>query len=466
MSEFATQQIDALNAFEDTLKRICESNLPYDSAENSFKVELDKFASIWRSKATFSFAFVRSEATSLVRVQSDIKISIDCRKCLIEISHDSIRWGFNPFFYFRIGTLIVLLAMLMSYDESIQASFIADPSDGIAPVTAWNGSAYAYPSLAYSSFRPDSCLIVDPYFVRSGGYAELREASLSSLPPWSERSNVAVWRGSAHGHRLYRSSNITLSPEWAWHQRLHLCAISKIQELAPLLDVGIINYDSLPVGALRNKIDGLGFKRAGILKSTFAWFKYIVDVDGFSNSWPGLFSALLTGSCVLKIKSALGFRQWYYDRLVPWKNFVPVSATLEDLPERLEWVRSHDEEAREIGEAGPRLALSMSFEAETHHSVIDISRWLKIQIGVAERNATPGERVPEPYKTSGAVTIEETVIKACYRKLLLRDPDADGLEGGIQRLRNIGLTHGIEAVISGIVECREFEENWTRRKRE
>lgn len=454
-----TDMILMLNVFEEKVKLICETTEVSDNAaEICLQLALEEFGCVFLPEISFSFAFTRSQDLSLVRTQSDIKIDLACRECRIQISPQSLKWGFNSLLYGRVGTLVLLIARLISYNENVVASLIADPSDGLSPLVVWNGKAYDYPSLAYSSFRPDSCLIADPFFVRSDGYAELRQASLSSLPNWSERSRVAVWRGAAHGHKLYRPSDVELAPEWAWHQRLHLCAVSKLPQCAPLMDVGITSYDTLPAGDLRDTMDGLEFKRPSILKSTFANYRYIIDVDGFSNSWPGLFSALLTGSCVLKIGSALGFKQWYYDRLVPWKNFVPVSENLEDLPERLEWVNANDNAAQEIGEAGRRLALSMSLDLEIHRSAIGITEWIAKQPITRQDYDTPGELVPKTYKLAGATTVEEAVVNACYRKLLGREPDRPGLEGGMQSLRNIGLSQGIEIIIGEVLSCPEFLE--------
>jgi hypothetical protein len=72
----------------------------------------------------------------------------------------------------------------------------------------------------------------------------------------------------------------------------------------------------------------------------------------------------LTGSPVLKVASPCGYRQWYYDRLRPWTNFVPVSAEMTDLMEKIAWLRRHDDTARRIGENGQALAMSLRYEAE------------------------------------------------------------------------------------------------------
>jgi SAM-dependent methyltransferase len=96
----------------------------------------------------------------------------------------------------------------------------------------------------------------------------------------------------------------------------------------------------------------------------FNRFKYQIDIDGNSNSWPGLFQKLLTGSPVLKVTSPYGFRQWYYDRLKPWVNFVPVAADMSDLVEKVKWLKAHDDAARQIGKRGRALAESLDYPGE------------------------------------------------------------------------------------------------------
>ena len=104
--------------------------------------------------------------------------------------------------------------------------------------------------------------------------------------------------------------------------------------------------------------------RDTIPAGSFADWKYQIDIDGNTNSWPGLFQKLLTGSPVLKIASSWNWRQWYYDRLVPWANFVPIEEDMTDLIEKLAWLRDNDEQAQRIGNAGRELASSMSYESE------------------------------------------------------------------------------------------------------
>ena len=76
--------------------------------------------------------------------------------------------------------------------------------------------------------------------------------------------------------------------------------------------------------------------------------KYLIDIDGNSNSWPGFFMKLGSGSCVIKVESPNGFYQWYYKYLSPWKHYVPVGSSSEDLIEKISYLQRNQEKAEAI----------------------------------------------------------------------------------------------------------------------
>ena len=106
--------------------------------------------------------------------------------------------------------------------------------------------------------------------------------------------------------------------------------------------------------------------------------------EGNTNSWPGLFQKLLTGSPVLKVTSASGHRQWYYDRLKPWVNFVPVASDMSDLIEKVRWLQAHDDAARAIGDHGRTLARSLDYEGELKSASRTIEAALRYFAGQPE----------------------------------------------------------------------------------
>jgi len=93
-------------------------------------------------------------------------------------------------------------------------------------------------------------------------------------------------------------------------------------------------------------------------------YKYQIDIDGFSSSWVGFFLKLLSGSPVLKVKSEFGYRQWYYRRLIPWVNYVPVATDLSDLVANVTILRSNAVLAESIGKMGRELALELTYEKQ------------------------------------------------------------------------------------------------------
>jgi spore maturation protein CgeB len=76
------------------------------------------------------------------------------------------------------------------------------------------------------------------------------------------------------------------------------------------------------------------------------------------------------------VASPQNFRQWYYDELVPWVNFVPIQADMSDLVDKVDWLLVHDEEARKIGENGAKLARKLSYEQELDKAFMNINKAL------------------------------------------------------------------------------------------
>jgi len=205
-----------------------------------------------------------------------------------------------------------------------------------------------YARVSPSCPRPDSVLVPDHHFANEEGYAELRRQA-AAAPPWRERRDVVFWRGAGIGRPLGR------------YQRLELCRRAQASPFAKKLDIGVADL----VGIL----DETERARAGDLvkpfvpKADFLSYRYQIDVDGWSNSWV-LLEKLIMGATVLKVESAFGYRQWFYDRLVPWRHYVPVRADLADFDEKLAWLFSVPEEAEKIALAGRALAGEIRFAPE------------------------------------------------------------------------------------------------------
>jgi len=206
---------------------------------------------------------------------------------------------------------------------------------------------------AFSSRSASIVAVPDRYFILRNGFAAERQRAEQQAIAWADRRSTLVWRGGLNGIGIHpQTPDDADNPRVM--QRARLCMKARS---IPDVDARLIESNApwLPAG-----LTGPGRNEAEWLGDKFA-----IDIDGWTNAWSNLLVRLHFGCCVLKVASADGYRQWWYDRLVPWEHFVPVSADMSDLAERIDWVRSHDKEAAIIAQNGQALARSMTLESET-----------------------------------------------------------------------------------------------------
>jgi Glycosyl transferase family 90 len=210
------------------------------------------------------------------------------------------------------------------------------------------------PGLAFCDTRAEFKLVPDHTYLASYGQRDLARHYLEHDIPWSERIPRALWRGTTTG--------VPAGNSWRGLDRIALCELAAHHP--DRFDAGITDIVQINDADEISAIRASGLMREFMPPSQFHRYRYQIDIDGNTNSWSGLFQKLLTGSAVMKVASRRGFRQWYYDRLVPWRNFVPVASDLSDLVDRHRWLVENDEAASNIGAAGRALALSMAPASE------------------------------------------------------------------------------------------------------
>jgi tetratricopeptide (TPR) repeat protein len=211
--------------------------------------------------------------------------------------------------------------------------------------------------------RDTANLIPDTQFLQSFGYARFQRMSIMNAVPWPDREPTFFWRGAANGFAGRKPT--IYGPDFEWSPRLNLCAHAQTSRYADRMDFGITDLpppfrsDPLPE---RRKLER--FIRGHVPAMDQIRYRYLIDIDGWANSWSGLFQKLLLGATVLKVSSATGLKQWYYDRLRPFENHVPVRSDLSDLDDIVAWAESHPLEAERIAARGHQLATSLTFGKE------------------------------------------------------------------------------------------------------
>jgi hypothetical protein len=206
-----------------------------------------------------------------------------------------------------------------------------------------------YRRISFSCSRPDSILVPDHHFANSEGYAELRREVAT---PWRQRRDVVLWRGGGIGRPLGPAN---------FYQRLELCRRARASSFADRLDIGVADLAGILDETQKSGAGAL--VKPFVPKAEFSAYRYQIDIDGWSNSW-GLLEKLIMGATVLKVESAFGYRQWFYDRLIPWRHYVPLQGDLADFDDKLAWLFAVPEEAQKIAAAGQALAAEIRFAPE------------------------------------------------------------------------------------------------------
>jgi hypothetical protein len=200
--------------------------------------------------------------------------------------------------------------------------------------------------------------IVDPHFFHHRGFETDRQAGRSS-PSWAQRTDDITWRGALSGVGwLNCNMQDRLDPSVMHRIRLAMALIDE-----PNVDVKLVGWKNIDP-AFRHDAGNLGILGQPIPSQQWLTKKYAIDIDGATNTWSNLIVRMLHGCCVLKVGSQFGYRQWYYDQLKPWEHFVPLKTDLSDLKEKIEWVRSHDQEASQIALHGQQFAQSLTFDSQ------------------------------------------------------------------------------------------------------
>ena len=82
-------------------------------------------------------------------------------------------------------------------------------------------------------------------------------------------------------------------------------------------------------------------------------YKYILDVDGNGCTWDATAWKLNSGSVIFKTES--GWRQWFYDKYIPWVHYIPIADDFSDLQEKYHWCESNPDKCMDIVNAAKDL---------------------------------------------------------------------------------------------------------------
>ena len=189
--------------------------------------------------------------------------------------------------------------------------------------------SYKY-RLCYASLINDkyAFAIPDGVFVGHHGHHSLLQQIDKHWVDWKHKENVAVYRGF-----------INFGWEYNWMGKNYGYIDGRLylprEYFAKLFE--------------RNEIQRMNYSSSSRLSVVdMLQFKYVLDIDGYASTYSGTFWKLYSGSVLLKQTSV--WRQWYYDRLIPWVHYVPINNNFSDLSDKIEWCIKNDDLARKISE--------------------------------------------------------------------------------------------------------------------
>lgn len=222
------------------------------------------------------------------------------------------------------------------------------------------------PIFVVAKYQYDKNYILFPdwYAVEGYRYNEQGIQQGTALYPWNQKKEIMFWRGSWTG--------VKNNQRWKEFARPKLAILSK--HYPDILDAKLTSAEDMKRAVEQE--GGLLGKKKGIAEHLA--YKYLVDVDGHSCTWPRIHDWLMSNSVLLKQMS--GDIQWFYEGLVPYYHFVPIAADLSDLISQFHWARMHDAECQEMTKRSNQFVKDyLTQEAIYHYIYCLIHAYAKMQ---------------------------------------------------------------------------------------
>ena len=165
---------------------------------------------------------------------------------------------------------------------------------------------------------PSAICFPDIYYILYKGYKKNLNYIDNNLVKWDNKINKLIYRGNNNNGYIYNFIDYKNKNK---NPRQYFCEKFKNNKF--------IDLDN-------NKLS----------KSKQIKYKYILDIDGYTNSWEGTVWKLYSGSVVIKQKSI--WKQWYYDELKEWIHYVPINNDFSNLEVVINWCINNDSICKQI----------------------------------------------------------------------------------------------------------------------
>lgn len=221
------------------------------------------------------------------------------------------------------------------------------PSNGFENKTL-NIPAFMMSKNMNSPYEKDKLLLPDAWMVSKDRWNSLISIieKANIINPWDQKVSQVFWRGGSHGSESKHLYNITNFDKLA---RLKLVMFSKLYP-------NMIDAEFASFAEFSNDKDGDNLKtvlnllspeeRKRISEADHLKYKYLITIDGNTCPWVRVPWIMLSNSVLVKQETAN--TEWFYSALQPYVHYIPVRKDLTDIFNKIEWMRNHDEEVRQI----------------------------------------------------------------------------------------------------------------------
>lgn len=168
---------------------------------------------------------------------------------------------------------------------------------------------------------PYTLMLPDFNYCIQKGYSSLMNTMNDNQISFQEKKDECVWRGTISCGNPFnfgkKYTNQTINQREYFSQLFH-----------------------------NNKFQHVNFSNVCMSSINMMKYKYILDIDGHTNSWDGLFWKLYSGSVVLKTKSI--WKQWFYNDLKEYVHYIPIEPDFSDLNDKIKWCMENQEQCIQI----------------------------------------------------------------------------------------------------------------------
>lgn len=322
----------------ETFKRKVKSHQPPEWMLEQVKDDLKVFAQPGITKQNLQDVFNQEKTAGedwhLVRYQiQNNRIKVVCHSPSVTL---------DPRFYYMTHAFKVLSQNVRLPDLDFIVS-LADRLDGIS---------LAAPVFAFAKHSTSDTIALIPDFEALGGnFRFLKEVRKGiTLYPWESKENKAFWRGSMTGDLGAFRGEYTLDNFLEYPRSRSVTLSLKYPQLIDSRFSGVSQCKNPE--KIREKFST--YFGNSLSLTDHLRYKYQLLIDGNSCAYSGAYWRLFSNCLTLKQESP--HIQWYYKIFYPNKHYIPVSADLMNLPEKVEWAINHDKESQEIVQNAQNLA--------------------------------------------------------------------------------------------------------------